>query len=50
VLGYPPSEKIRMRAEVIEKSGNGGRGMSFAKAVDRVLRDHPELYAEYRNS
>jgi hypothetical protein len=37
-------ERIKAKAEVIQKRG---LGCSFAKAVDRVLRDNPELYDEY---
>jgi hypothetical protein len=43
-------EKIKARAEAIQKSGNGGRGMPFAVAVDQVLRteEGAQLYNEYR--
>jgi hypothetical protein len=42
-------ERIKTRAEVIQKKDLRGR-VSFAKAVDQVLRDNPALYARYRRA
>jgi hypothetical protein len=42
-------ERIKRQAESIQKRDLRGR-VSFAKAVDEVLRDDPELYTEYRRA
>jgi hypothetical protein len=42
-------EGIKTRAEAIQKSDPRGR-VSFAKAVDQVLRDNPQLYSDYRRA
>jgi hypothetical protein len=41
--------RIKTQAETIQKNHPRG-GFSFAKAVDQVLRDHPELYTDYRRA
>jgi hypothetical protein len=39
---------IQLHAQQRQRDSHGR--VSFAKAVDAVLRDYPELYAHYRNS